>query len=675
MIATVATGLLVITFTDSISSIILGIFGAKTRSEALVESSRRASLITFPLLSMVMISLIFLLATGRFEYAYVFQTTDANMPFVLKIAALWGGQEGSLLLWCWLLSGFSFISLANKRKADQELTPWVIVVTSLTLVFFLFLVIFYENPFLRFFYDYKGEVIKSLFGPPGSIAAMPEYGLGMNPLLRHPGMVFHPPMLYLGFVGYVIPYAYAIAALIKGRLDDHWIRKTHVWSLSAWLFLTLGLVLGSRWSYDVLGWGGYWGWDPVEISALIPWLTGTAFLHSSMVQEKREGFKRWSVALIILTFCLVIVGTFFTRSGLLSSVHAFSQSTIGFAYLVFTAFMLIGSLILMGYRWDSLKSELQISSYFSRESLFIFNNLIFIAIFLICLVGILFPIFSELATGQQVTVGPPFYRRATGPLFAALLLLMGIVPLSAWSTSTGKRLGRNLLIPGLLSLAVPAIALLQGARDLGAILALWIIFFSIIVTIYDFIRSIVVYARLNRYPFFHSFQYMMSRNRRRYGAYAVHLGIAMMGIGIIGFEFFQTQTQMTVKKDEAIIFAGYSLIYHDLKIDNLSTDREIARAEIHVLRNEQELTWLYPTRTYYYTAQQNVTTPGLRSTLLDDLYIILVDWMPITSDGATFKIYHNPLVIWLWIGSGVLAIGTLFSLWPVHAKADPGANP
>jgi len=408
MIGSIGYGMLVISLVTSLLGVVASIYGGRSRSAAMLETARRAALVTFPLLTVSVLALLILLVTGHFEYAYVYQTTDLAMPFYLKITALWGGQEGSLLFWCWLLSGFTFITLVRKWKSEIDLLPWVITVTSFTVFFFLALVLFFENPFDRYFITMDGQVIRSLFPPMMSLQADPPDGAGLNPLLRHFGMVVHPPTLYLGFTGFIIPYAYAIAALITGRRDDDWIKSTRKWSLMAWLFLSIGLVLGSRWAYDVLGWGGYWGWDPVEISALIPWLTGTAYLHSMIMQEKRGLFKQWNIALLILTFCLVIFGTFLTRSGLLSSVHAFTASGVGPFFLAFIAIMFIASLGLLLWRWNDLGSTYQIKSLFSREVAFLVNNMLFMAIFLICLLGILFPIVSELFTGLKVTVGPPF---------------------------------------------------------------------------------------------------------------------------------------------------------------------------------------------------------------------------------------------------------------------------
>jgi len=664
MIGSIAIGLLVITSITSVIAIVMALNGIRAKSLAILESSRRAALCSFPLLTVAIGLLLYLLLNNRFDYVYVYQTIDNTLPVYLKFAALWGGQEGSLLFWCWLLSIFIFFALINKKRLDHELFPWVIVVSSGTLVFFILMVILFENPFLRFFINMNGDVIKSIIQPLNTIQAKPDYGTGMNPLLYHLGMVLHPPMLYLGFVGFVIPFSYAIAALITGREDDLWIRKSQKWSLVAWLFLTIGLVLGSRWAYDVLGWGGYWNWDPVEVAALMPWLTSTAYLHSSLVQEKRGIFKHWSSALIILTFCMVILGTFMTRSGLFSSVHAFNQSAIGPYFFVFTSVMLLVSVFMLGTRWAKLKAPFEIKSYFSRETLFLVNNLLFIAIFLICLLGVLFPILSELITGQQITVGPLYYKKATGPLFAVLFLIMGIVPISAWSASSGKNLGRTIWKPLIFSLIVPLIVILLKVRNIGAIIAFWVISLSILVTLFDFLRSVTINSKVNRNSVIVAAWNLVLHNRRKYGAYIIHMGIALMGLGIIGIEFFQTQTQVTLTQNESVTFSGYSLTYHDLVIDEQNQDREIAQSVINVIDKFGRTFTLYPERDYYYVSEQSVTTPGLNSTPIDDLYIILVDWLPVTSDGATFKIYHNPLVFWLWTGTYVLIFGTLLALWP-----------
>lgn len=673
MIGGIGYGVLVISLAAALTAMVTAIIGARTRSNPLVETARRALLATFPLLTISIIALLYLLVGGHFEYTYVYQTTDLSMPVYLKLSALWGGQEGSLLFWCWLLSGFAFLALLPHRKSERDLLPWVIAITSVTLFFFLFLVLFYENPFSRYFITMDGDVVSSIFPLPMSLQAEPSDGTGLNPLLRHIGMVIHPPALYIGFTGFIIPFAYAIAALITGRSDNTWIKSTRKWSLTAWLFLSLGLILGSRWAYDVLGWGGYWGWDPVEVSALMPWLTGTAYLHSMITQEKRRVFKHWNIVLIILTFCLVIFGTFLTRSGMLSSVHAFSQSAIGPAFFIFISIMFILSLGLLLYRWPALRSEYQVNSLFSREAIFLFNNFLFVAILLICLTGVLFPIFSELITGQKVTVGPPFYRSAVGPLFAALLLLMGIVPLTVWGASTARSLGKNIWQPMLISLIAPIIGVIAGVRGWVALVAIFLCFFAIIATLFDTFKAAKQRGVNHQEQPIKAFFTLINHNRQRYGGYLIHIGVALMALGIIGIEIFQTTTQGTIAKGESINISGYTLTFENLEFFDTSDGRNTARASVLISNNGQDLQRVFPASDYYYASQQSVTIPGVRSTLADDVYIILVDWEPITSDSATFKIFRNPLINWLWIGSVVLVLGTLLALWPArfHNKPAP----
>ena len=428
MVANFGYGALVITFLLSIYGVIAAVYGARSNKPAWVESARLAMLLTFPLITLSALSLIYLLVYGHYEVEFVASVTSNSMPLYLRVTALWGGQSGSLVFWAWLMSAFASAVTLRKWHRDREFLPWVIMVALVTLGFFLILIIFFENPFNRLWATASGNVIQAMFQPAGSHLYTGGDGRGLNPLLRHPGMIIHPPMLYLGFVSFVIPYAFAIAALITGRTDDRWIRLTRRWTLVAWLFLSLGLILGGRWAYDVLGWGGYWGWDPVEIAAFMPWLTGTAFLHSVMIQEKRGMLKHWNMVLIILTYSLVIFGTFLTRSGVLSSVHAFAQSAIGPLFFGFIGITFIASLTLLLKRWDSLKSETQMNSMLSREALFLLNNLLFMGILVVCFWGVIFPLISELVTGQKVTVGPPFYRARHGAFICRLAFIDGNCP-------------------------------------------------------------------------------------------------------------------------------------------------------------------------------------------------------------------------------------------------------
>jgi cytochrome c-type biogenesis protein CcmF len=680
LIANFGFGVMTVTFLVTLYSVFAAIYGESRKKPAMVESARRAMLLTWPLLSLTAGVLIYLLVNNHFEVQFVYEVTSRSMPTYLKVTAWWGGQAGSLLFWSWLMSAFVSLVTLRKWDRDREFLPWVIAVACITMAFFIGLNVFFENPFAQLYQTSVG-VEAHTFQPAEGILFTPPDGRGLNPLLRHPGMVIHPPMLYLGFVSFVIPYAFAMAALITGRTDDRWIRLTRRWTLWAWLFLSFGLVLGSRWAYDVLGWGGFWGWDPVEIAAFMPWLTGTAFLHSVMIQEKRGMLKHWNMLLIIITYDLVIFGTFLTRSGVLSSVHAFAQSAIGPLFMGFVALTLVSSIGLIIYRWDSLRSETEMTSLLSREAFFLLNNLMFISILVVCFWGVIFPLISELFTGQTVTVGPPFYERATGPLFAALLLLMGIAPLSAWGQSTAKTLGRTIWKPALGAVIITAIIFATYTRNVYAIIGFFLVALVLLVTIYEYWRGARARQRSQNENIFTAFWNLTARNRRRYGGYIIHLSMMLMAIGILGIELFQTETQGTVSTGESIDIAGYTVQYKEVASwDDVPKGVNYTRAVVDVYRNGIYLGELHPRKDYYADAQQNMTIPGNRSTLRDDLYVLLVDWQPISSTSATFKIYVNPLVNWLWLGSLLFLVGIVIAAWPdsepervaVHAEKRLG---
>jgi cytochrome c-type biogenesis protein CcmF len=678
MIANFGYGSLVLTFLVSLYGIGASIYGLRRGLPAWVDSARNAMLLTWPLLTLTALSIITLLLIGSYEVNYVASVTSSSMPFYLRITALWGGQAGSLIFWSWLMAAFASAATLRRWERDREFLPWVIVVLLVTLAFFLSLSIFIENPFERLWLDSGGNVAPAMFQPAGSTLFKPQDGNGLNPLLRHPGMIIHPPMLYLGFVSFVIPYAFAIASLVTGRSDDRWIRITRRWTLVAWLFLSLGLLLGGRWAYDVLGWGGYWGWDPVEIAAFMPWLTGTAFLHSVMIQEKRGMLKHWNMVLVILTYDLVIFGTFLTRSGVLSSVHAFAQSAIGPLFFGFIGLTFVISLSLLIRRWEELKSEGVMTSMFSREALFLLNNLLFMGILIVCFWGVIFPLVSEalgmvgqavpalagVFTGEKKTVGVPYYESATGPLFAGLLLLMGIAPLAAWRHSTFKTLGRAVWKPLLASLAVVAAIFAAGIRSWAALLSFWLVALVALVTVYEFWRAAYARHHSQNENLLLALWNLAGRNRRRYGGYIIHLGVVLMAMGIIGIEMFQSETQATLAKGEQISMGRYTITYDSLSNFDYKDGRNVTRAVMTVSKDGQYLNQLYPRRDYYYESQQPMTIPGVLSSMEDDLYVLLVDWQPISSQAATFRVYHNPLVNWLWLGGLVFILGTLVAAWP-----------
>src|SRR5690349_2803501 len=664
MIANFGYGVLFITFLVTLYSVFAAIYGDRKKIPAMVESARRAMLLTWPLLTLTAGVLIYLLINNHFEVQFVYEVTSRSMPTYLKVTAWWGGQAGSLLFWSWLMSAFASLVTLRKWDRDREFLPWVIVVACITMAFFIGMNVFFENPFAQLYQTFDG-VKPYTFRPADGILFTPDDGRGLNPLLRHPGMIIHPPMLYLGFVSFVIPYAFAIAALITGRTDDRWIRLTRRWALWAWLFLSFGLVLGGRWAYDVLGWGGYWGWDPVEIAAFMPWLTGTAFLHSVMIQEKRGMLKHWNMLLIILTYDLVIFGTFLTRSGVLSSVHAFAQSAIGPLFFTFIGFTLIASVALIIYRWSSLRSETVMTSMLSREALFLLNNLLFMSILVVCFWGVIFPLISELFSGQKVTVGPPFYERATAPLFSALMLLMGIAPLSAWGHSTVKTLGRTLWKPAVAALLITVVLFFTYTQKMGALLGFFLVAFVILVTIYEYWRGAYARQRSQGENVFVAFWNLTGRNRRRYGGYIIHISMMLMAIGILGIEIFQVETQGTLAQGQSLEIAGYTVQYKEIASwSDTPAGVNYTRSVIDVYKDGKFLGELNPRIDYYFDSQQTMTIPGNRSTMKDDLYILLVDWEPVSSTGATFKVYVNPLVNWLWLGSLLFLAGVVIAAWP-----------
>ena len=631
---------------------------------AMLESARRAAFLTWPLLTLASLCLILLLVTEHFEVGYVAEVTSRAMPTYLRITALWGGQAGSLLFWAWLMSTFTGVAMLRSWDKDRDLMPAVIVASMVTLAFFVGLTVFVENPFAFMWQTTTGEIVQAMVQPAGTIAFTAQDGRGLNPLLRHPGMIIHPPMLYLGFVSFVIPYAFAMAALWNRRTDAQWIQTTRRWTLVGWLFLSLGLILGGRWAYDVLGWGGYWGWDPVENAAFMPWLTGTAFLHSVMIQEKRGMLKKWNMVLIILTYALVIFGTFLTRSGVLSSVHAFAQSAIGPAFFTFIGVTFVVSMVLLFREWDHLRDDAPLEEPVSREGAFLLNNLLFMGIAASVFWGTIFPMISEIVTGQKITVGPPFYNQVTGPQFAALVLLMGIAPLMAWRKASARQLGRLMLVPFAISLIVVIVIVVLGVTNPGALIGFWITAFVTGTTILEFYRGTAARMRTNRENAWTALSTLMARNRRRYGGYTIHLGVVLIAIGVIGTNFFQEETQGRLTPGEQMTIGRYVMIYDQLDEFMMDDNRQVDRATVSVYRDGQLLGQLYPRRDFYFDSQQPMTIPGVRSSIEDDFYVLLVDWQDIGASGATFKVYLNPLVNWIWAGGLVFILGTLVAAWP-----------
>ena len=619
-------------------------YGKHTGQYRWVESARNATIATFPLITISCMLMIYSLISGDFSVEYVWRVSSREMPTYLKVTALWGGQAGSLLFWNLLLALFTAASMARNWSKQKELMPYALMVASFTQIFFLGVSLFVENPFAR-------------------LAIVPPDGNGLNPLLRHPGMIIHPPMLYLGFVGFTIPYAFAMSALITGKLDDVWIKITRRWTLVAWLFLSLGLILGGRWAYDVLGWGGYWGWDPVENASFMPWLAGTAFLHSVMIQEKRSMFKMWNMILILLTFSLVIFGTFLVRSGVISSVHSFAQSEIGPLFFGFWALMTIYTLYWIFKRRDDLASKNRLSSLISREAAFLYNNFLILAILFVVFLFTTYPILSELVTGQKGFVGPPVYEQALGPLFLLLVLLMGVAPLTMWFRSSAERIGMALRWPALAATIFVGVLVALGIRGWGALLGLWVVSFSLILTLLEFWKG--TRARMKRGEnAWTAFSSLMARNRRRYGGYWIHLGVIIMAFGIIGVELFQDETQIRLAVGETAVLGDYEMEFLGATRFPGPDDLMITEATVDVYDNGNYVGQLTPRTELYTRTNQPMTIPSARSTISEDFYVLMINWEPTSADQATFRIYLNPLINWVWAGGFIFFFGTLIAAWP-----------
>jgi len=647
-------------------AVVAGVVGALNRNDRWVRSARNAALLTFPLLTVASLTMVISQVNGDFQIEYVWATTERASDLFFKLTALWGGQAGSLLFWSWLMSLFAGGALLFNWRSERRLMPYVIAFTMGTLGFFLILTVLIENPFSRLWQYTNGEVVTAVFQPAGTFPAIPSDGRGLNPLLRHPGMVIHPPTLYLGYVGMTIPWAFAMAALASGELGVGWIRATRRWTLIAWLFLSLGLILGGRWAYDVLGWGGYWGWDPVENAALLPWLTGTAFLHSVMIQEKKGMLKVWNILLVIITFLLVILGTFSTRSGIVSSVHSFAQSPIGPPMFIFLGASALISVGLWLYRWQrgELAAEHHLESWLSREALFMLNNLLFMAITVAVFWGSYAPIFTELFMGEKITLGPPYFNSVVGPLLIVLYVLMGVAPLSAWGRTSVQRLGRAMVVPVVMTLALVVVAVFMGLREPAALFVIALIGFAGFVTAYEIWRG--VRARAQRESWLLAAWRLFGRNRRRYGGYIIHLGIVVIGLGVVGSTGYQQETQRTLAEGEALTLGPYTMIYDALSRAVATDGRVMTIAQVEVYRDGHLVATLRPRQDYFPNAEgmNTMTIAGTYSTLENDFYVLLVAWEEISQAGATFKVYLNPLVNLVWGGGLILMLGTAVAAWP-----------
>ncbi len=616
------------------------IFGVKGQRGELVASSENAAIAVWGFLTLASVALVYALVSRDFQVEYVAQYTNRSLPLIYTLTAFYAGQEGSLLLWAWLLSLFSSIVIWQNREKNRELLPYATLVLMAITFFFLLLLVFVTNPFNK-------------------LPTTPPDGQGLNPLLQNPGMIFHPITLFLGYVGFTVPYAFAMAALITGHLGEVWIKTTRQWTLISWFFLTLGNLLGAQWAYVELGWGGYWAWDPVENASFMPWLVATAYLHSVMIQERRGMLKVWNIVLITLTFLLTIFGTFITRSGIIASVHTFGQSSLGWLFLAFLGILILVSFNLLMNRLPQLRSRNELDSLLSRESSFLYNNLLLVGIAFATLWGTLFPIISEAVRGVKITVGPPFFNKVNTPIGLALLALTGFCPLIAWRKASAENLRRNFFLPFLVAIVGGIVLYLSGIRQLYPFLSFTISLFVIATIFLDFYRGGRARKEITGGSFPGALWALLTRNKRRYGGYVVHLGIVLIFVGITG-SAFKMEKQITVNKGDSFEIKNYTIRYDSLA-RYPTASKEVVAVTLSVYNAGKRVAVLTPEKNLHRGQDQPATEVAIHSTLKEDLYVILAGY---EGESVTFKVLVNPLVVWIWIGGGVMGLGTIVALFP-----------
>ena len=604
--------------------------------------------------------------TDDFSLQYVWAYSNRDLDVFYKFAGFWGGQKGSLLFWTLLLTSYMMVVYVQNRHRNVRLVPIAMTVMLVITLFFLVLLNFSTRPF---------EIIP----------VPPEDGRGLNPLLQNYWMVIHPPTLYLGYVGFTVPFAFAVAALLTGDLDDAWIRMTRKWTLISWFFLCMGNLFGAQWAYVELGWGGYWAWDPVENAAFMPLMIATAYLHSVMIQEKKDMMKVWNMVLILLTYVMTIFGTFITRSGLIQSVHTFDEATLGYYFLAFLGVVIVFCVGLILYRLPLLKSRNELDSFLSRESSFLFNNLILLGIAFATFWGTIFPIISEAVRGVKITVGPPFYNQVNVPIGLVLLALIGIGPVIAWRRATWSNLKKNFSLPVLTALAgavflYPMLPLTDKAQVFSFVTFV-LCLFVLATILMEFLKG----ARARRSVHQESFPVSLSRliwkNKRRYGGYIVHVGVVFIFAGIAGSQAYSVDVEKHLKVGETLHIRDYDLTLEKVRWIRANDTKERLIAQLAVSRDGRRIWTGHPEKEFYKGQNQPVSEVDLRSTLAEDLYLILADYRgeqfvptgprsaDIADGEATIKAHVMPMVRWIWLGGWVIAFGTVIAAWPDRAEA------
>ncbi len=648
--ATLGTFLILASLVVAAAAFAAGVAGGRRGSAALVSGAVQLSHMLTGLMLVASAIIVHAFVTGNYNIKYVNSYSDSSMPLFYKLTSYWGGLDGSLMFWVTLLAIFASVAIHVNRERHRLLIPWVVAVIAATQMFFIFLMVIHNNPFET------------------HLLSTPEDGRGLNPLLQNFYMVIHPPTLYLGFVGMTIPFAFGLAALITGQLDDSWLRAVRRWTMTSWLFLSLGLALGGLWAYEELGWGGYWAWDPVENAGLLPWFTATAFLHSVMVQERRGMLKVWNVSLVIMTFFLTIFGTFMTRSGIVQSVHAFGEDReLAWMFTIFMIVILTVSFALVIWRMPLLRARNELDSWASREAAFLANNWILLFSAFFVLFATMFPTISEALRGERLTVGPPFFDKWMLPIGLMLLLLTGIGPTLAWRKSALSNMLQQFLWPAVLGVIVMGGVMALGVNFWAAGLCFGLCGFVFGTIWQEFWRGSGVRQRATGTDRLTALIGLFSKNRRRYAGYVVHLGIVLIFLGF-GGNGFKLEEQVVLEPGQQVTIGDYTVQYDVLKVTD-DGQKQMITGHTTVTKEGASIGGMYPARWFFRGREDEPTTEvAIRRGFADDLYIVLAAY-ELETQRATFEITVNPLVNWLWFGFGILAIGTFIALLPERVMA------
>ena len=611
--------------------------GVRTNNWNLIRSAQNASIISFFLIAIASGVLIHALVVSDFSIFYVWRNSSVDMPMFFKVTAFWGGLEGSLLFWILVQSFFAMIVAFRYQYSNREIIPYVIATLNGILCFLLVLLLGWSNPL-------------------NLQATIPAEGRGLNPLLQHIAMVVHPPSLYLGFIGFSVPFAFAIAGMIRGKLDNEWVLTTRRWTLVSWYFLSMGLILGGQWAYEELGWGGFWAWDPVENAAFMPWLTGTAFLHSMMIQEKRNMLKIWNVVLIIITYGLTIIGTFLTRSGVVNSVHSFTQSEIGPAFLVFLAVVLVVGFAMLFRRIQMLESEHKMEAVLCRENAFLVQNVIFVGMAFTVLLGTTFPLLAEAIRGTKLSIQAPFFNTIMAPMGYVLFFLMGIGTVIAWRKSSKESLRRNFQNPMITATLGTTILAVVIPFHLEAFTIFWIAIFVTATILIEVGKAAQVKGKQLQAGLLMGLIHVFQRNQRRYGGLVIHLGVVLMFLGFAG-TFFSEERDLTLERKKMVPLNAYYLKFTG--VEQFQVRNATHRAAIIEVydQDKQLLEVMKPAKSFYPTQPQPLTEIALRREFLKDLYLIFSTESGADSELVTIKAYVNPLVGWAWMALPVFTLG------------------